>query len=94
MEENRRHSKLSGGKEGRTHLALSLRPLLGILRRRCCACLSMALNALTPQIIRITVDSILGSEGGQLPALVLRVLPLETLRQEPVAVVGGGGRRW
>ena len=40
-----------------------------------CACLSMALNALTPQIIRITVDSILGSEEAKLPALLLRVLP-------------------
>lgn len=47
----------------------------------------MALNALTPQIIRITVDSILGSEEAKLPALVLRVLPLETLRQEPVTAL-------
>ena len=32
-----------------------------------CACLAMVFNALTPQIIRITVDSILGTEPVRLP---------------------------
>ena len=47
------------------------------------ACLSMALNALTPQIIRLTVDSILGSREPELNARLLEVLQWETLRQNP-----------
>ena len=35
-----------------------------------CACLSMVFNALTPQIIKITVDSILGSEQADLPVFL------------------------
>ena len=49
-----------------------------------CACLGMVFNALTPQIIRITVDSVLGEEPARLPALVERFVPLETLRSEPI----------
>ena len=48
------------------------------------ACLSMALNALTPQIIRLTVDSILGDKAPEIPAFVLERLQWDTLRQEPV----------
>ena len=48
------------------------------------ACLSMALNALTPQIIRLTVDSILGDKAPEIPAFVLEWLQWDTLRQEPV----------
>ena len=48
------------------------------------ACLSMALNALTPQIIRLTVDSILGDKAPEIPAFVLEWLRWDTLRQEPV----------
>ena len=33
-----------------------------------CACLGMVFNALTPQVIRLTVDSILGAEQPSLPA--------------------------
>lgn len=39
-----------------------------------CACLAMVFNALTPQIIRITVDSILGTEPVRLPAFLMRWL--------------------
>lgn len=49
-----------------------------------CACLSMVLNAITPQIIRITVDSILGSEPVALPFSVQRVLSLEILKSDPI----------
>ena len=43
------------------------------------SCLSMAFNALTPQIIRLTVDSVLDSKTPELPA---RLLPLwNTLTQ-------------
>ena len=49
-----------------------------------CACLGMALNALTPQIIRLTVDSILGEKAPELPAFVLNWLGWESLRQQPL----------
>lgn len=87
MEENRSTFKLSG-RENAGLIWHYLRPCWGhFAAALLCACLSMVLNALTPQIIRITVDSILGSEDAKLPALVLRVLPLETLRQEPVTAL-------
>ena len=87
MEENRSTFKLSG-REKAGLIWHYLRPCWGhFAAALLCACLSMALNALTPQIIRITVDSILGSEEAKLPALLLRVLPLETLRQEPVTAL-------
>ena len=72
MEENRSTFKLSG-REKAGLIWHYLRPCWGhFAAALLCACLSMALNALTPQIIRITVDSILGSEEAKLPALVLR----------------------
>lgn len=48
------------------------------------ACLSMALNALTPQIIRLTVDSILGSKEPSLPSWLLKLLQWDTLHTQPV----------
>ena len=87
MEEKQSTFRLSG-REKAGLIWHYLRPCWGhFAAALLCACLSMALNALTPQIIRITVDSILGSEEAKLPALVLRVLPLETLRQEPVTAL-------
>lgn len=47
------------------------------------ACLGMTLNALTPQIISITVDSILGTQNRAFPAWLDEILSLETLRQSP-----------
>lgn len=49
-----------------------------------CACLGMVFNALTPQIIRVTVDSVLGEEPLELPALVQGILPMDTLKAEPL----------
>ena len=49
-----------------------------------CACLSMIFNALTPQIIKITVDSVLGEEPAQLPALLRGLIDLEGLKAEPI----------
>ena len=46
--------------------------------------LSMALNALTPQIVRVTVDSVLGVETPTLPAWVLALLRWDSLRQQPL----------
>ena len=48
-----------------------------------CACLGMALNALTPQIIKITVDSILGEEPTSLPLFLQELIGWEALRQQP-----------
>ena len=72
MEEKQSTFKLSG-REKAGLIWHYLRPCWGhFAAALLCACLSMALNALTPQIIRITVDSILGSEEAKLPALLLR----------------------
>ncbi len=49
-----------------------------------CACTGMALNALTPQIIRLTVDSILGDKSPDLPAWLLDLLQWESLRAQPL----------
>ena len=49
-----------------------------------CACLGMVFNALTPQIIRLTVDSVLGDKPLQLPALVQGWIPVEALRTQPL----------
>ena len=53
----------------KTHLILRyLRSCLGYFAiALLCACLSMVFNAMTPQIIKITVDSILGTEPAELP---------------------------
>lgn len=70
----------------KTELVMTyLRPVLGCFAAALlCACLSMVFNALTPQIIKITVDSVLGSEAAELPAFVARFVQLEVLRTEPV----------
>ena len=70
----------------KTELVMTyLRPVLGCFAAALlCACLSMVFNALTPQIIKITVDSVLGSEAAELPAFVARFVQLEVLRAEPV----------
>ncbi len=47
------------------------------------ACLGMVFNALTPQIIRITVDSILGSQTPSLPGFLQDLIDLNSLRTQP-----------
>lgn len=47
------------------------------------ASLSMVLNALTPQIISITVDSILGTKEPELPKILESFLNLEALKADP-----------
>lgn len=49
-----------------------------------CACLSMVLNALTPQIIKITVDVILGGGQSELPGILKRWISEDALRAEPL----------
>lgn len=48
-----------------------------------CACLGMVFNALTPQIIRITVDSVLGEEEAQL-GILSGLIDLGWLKSEPI----------
>ena len=49
-----------------------------------CACLAMVFNALTPQIIRITVDSILGPETPKLPGFLMSWLNWAALEAQPL----------
>ena len=49
-----------------------------------CACLSMVFNALTPQIIKLTVDVILDSGPAELPRFLENVLTVDALRAAPV----------
>ena len=59
-------------------LAMIFRYLRGVKRHFALGLLfivlSMAFNALTPQIVRVTVDSVLGVEPPTLPARVLELL--------------------
>lgn len=48
------------------------------------ACLSMVFHALTPQIIKITVDSVLGQEPADIPAFLTRWISIENLKSEPL----------
>ena len=48
-----------------------------------CAGLGMVFNALTPQIIRITVDSVLGEEEAQL-GILSGLIDLGWLKSEPI----------
>ena len=48
-----------------------------------CACLAMVFGAITPQIIRLTVDSILGDEPAALPDFVQKLTGWESLRSAP-----------
>ena len=47
------------------------------------SCLGMAFNALTPQIIGLTVDSVLGTQDPRMPAWLLRLLDWDALRALP-----------
>ena len=55
--------------------------------------LGMAFNALTPQIIGLTVDSVLGTQTPRLPAWLLSVLQWEALRALPLRAlwIAAGG---
>ena len=48
------------------------------------AYLNTICNALIPQIIRVTVDSVLDVKEPRLPAVLLRLLPLDALRADPL----------
>ena len=73
---------------GREKLALILRPLRGNVRffvfALTCACLGMIFNALTPQIIKVTVDSVLGEEEAQIPGFLQGLVDLAWLKSDPI----------
>ena len=73
------------GKEKTQMIMQHVRPVLkyfivGVLM----SMLSLAFNAMTPQVIRVTVDSILGVEKANLPAWVMSLLGFETLAANPI----------
>ena len=87
-----KEEKLTGS--GKAKLVVRyLRPVawlfaLGLLMRL----FSQVFNALIPQIVRVTVDSVLGTEKPQLPAALAGALPIETLRADPaMALVWAAG---
>ena len=47
------------------------------------AFLNIICNALIPQIIRLTIDSVLGAKAPGLPRFLLALLPLDRLRADP-----------
>ncbi len=77
------HGKLSR----REKIALVLRHLEGcwgfFLGAILLAYMNTACNALVPQIIGVTVDSVLGTKEPDLPGVVQALLPLEQLRADP-----------
>ena len=48
------------------------------------SCLGMAFNALTPQVIGLTVDSVLGTRAPRMPDWLLRALQWDALRAQPL----------
>ena len=75
--------KLTGGEKTRL-IARYLRGCWGFFAvALACACLAQAFNALTPQVIRLTVDSILGDQPASLPGWLLRLLGWDGLRANP-----------
>ena len=76
--------KLSGKEKARL-IWRYLRPVVWhFVAALTCACLAMVFNALTPQIIRITVDSVLGTQDPDLPQFMLRYISVDQVRQQPV----------
>lgn len=51
------------------------------------ACLGMVFNALTPQIIRVTVDCVLDTKPLELPKVIMNLFPFEQLRQKPITAL-------
>ena len=49
------------------------------------AWMNTACNALVPQIISFTVDSVLGGEPPDLPGFLRRLIPVDQLRAEPLS---------
>ena len=49
-----------------------------------CSCVSMVFHAMTPQIIGLTVDSVLGGKTPESGLWLLRIIPLESLRADPL----------
>ena len=78
-----KEGKLSGRDKTRL-ICCFLRPVLwafalGLLF----SLFSQIFNAIIPQIVRVTVDSVLGIEEPQLPSIISSLLPIEALRSEP-----------
>ena len=78
-----KEGKLSGRDKTRL-ICRFLRPVLWALALGLLFSLfSQIFNAIIPQIVRVTVDSVLGIEEPQLPSIISSLLPIEALRSEP-----------
>ena len=74
--------KLTGGEKAEL-IARYLRPVAGFFALGLLfSLLSQIFNALIPQIVRVTVDSVLGVEEPQVPGVIKSLLPIEALRSE------------
>ena len=84
--------KLTGGEKAAL-VVRYLRPVAGYFALGLLFSLfSQIFNALIPQIVRVTVDSVLGTEEPQLPGAIRSLLPIEALRSEPGrALLWAGG---
>lgn len=51
--------------------------------------LNTAFNAVTPQIIRVAVDSVIGGQAYDLPAWLVQALSLEAARSDPARILFG-----
>ena len=78
-----KEEKLTGRGKARL-IARYLRPVAGFFALGLLFSLfSQVFNALIPQIVRVTVDSVLGPDEPQLPGVLKSLLPIEALRSEP-----------
>ena len=78
-----KEGKLSGRDKTRL-ICCFLRPvLLAFALGLLFSLFSQIFNAIIPQIVRVTVDSVLGIEEPQLPSIISSLLPIEALRSEP-----------
>ena len=78
-----KEEKLTGRGKARL-IARYLRPVAGFFALGLLFSLfSQVFNALIPQIVRVTVDSVLGPDEPQLPGALKSLLPIEALRSEP-----------
>lgn len=87
-----KEEKLSGGEKARLVIRY-LRPVAGFfVAGLLFSMFSQVFNALVPQIVRVTVDSVLGTEEPQPPGFLLKLLPIEQFRSGPAqALVWAAG---
>ncbi len=75
----------------RDKLGLILRCLQGniqfMIATVLCSCGGMLFHSFTPQVIGFTVDSVLDSKAPDLPAVLLNLLPVDRMRENPAGAL-------